>query len=62
MANKKIDLYQISETEWISECGEWEISTKTGRPRVYNLGENIDMEIVDVPDEVQELYDELQGK
>lgn len=58
----KNEMYAISEEEYISNCGEWEISTKTGKPQVYNLGEPIDMEKVDVPDFVQEMFDELQGE
>ena len=59
---KKIELYQISETEWISECGEWEISTKTGKPTVYHLGDPIDMEKVNVPDEIEKKYISLMWK
>ena len=52
-------MYQISEKEWISDCGEWAISTITGVPKVYHLDEYVDMNIVDCPEEVEELYENL---
>lgn len=58
--NGKNGMYAVSEAEYISDCGDWEVSTKTGKPEVYHLGEPIDMGKVDVPDFVQKIYDSLK--
>lgn len=52
--------YQVSEMEWVTNDGDYEISTSTGRPKVYHLGEPVNMDSVDVPDTVQELYEKLK--
>lgn len=57
---KNLGMYQISETEWVSECGDWEVSTSTGKPEVYHLGEYVDMDRIDTPDEIEKLFEELQ--
>jgi hypothetical protein len=52
-------MQQISDTQWISSCGNWVVTTDQGYPLVYKNDECIDMDRVDVPKAVQKLYDEL---
>lgn len=56
-----VELYEIYDGEWLSENGRWSV-TKQG---VYfndkEGSEAIDISRVNVPDEVQKIYDNLQG-
>lgn len=53
-------MQKITDHEWVSSCGEWTVFTD-GKIRVYNVEEQVDIEHVDIPHEVQSLLDMLDN-
>lgn len=54
-------MQQINDCEWVSSCGEWTVFTD-GTIRVYNVEEQVDVEHVNLPHEVQSLLDMLNDE
>lgn len=54
-------MYKISECEWMTDDGQWVITVESGRPHVYFEDEFVDMQKVNVPNEVEEMYISLGG-
>lgn len=54
-------LHPLSDEEWLSYCGKWTVTYDGVYYNHPDYSEKIDIDRVDIPEPVRELYDKIRG-
>ena len=57
----EVTLYPLNDEEWLSDCGKWSVTYNGVYYNYPDYSEKIDIDRVDIPGPVQELYDKIRG-